>query len=104
MHGDLGLHNILFNGDQIAGIIDPETVIGDRIYDFISFVFSDLRICENLKIQELYKLLGQEPQEKIKAMVILVLFERIIRCVRNNIPNIEKYIKLWNYFSNMLAK
>ena len=35
LHGDCGVHNFLFEGDSLAGIIDPTPVIGDPIYDLL---------------------------------------------------------------------
>ena len=102
LHGDLGIHNILFRGNQVVGVIDPETMLGDRIYDFITLIFSDVRLCKNLVFNDFHTFLKDEPIEKLKAMIILVLFDRIIRCVRHNIPDIDIYISLWNYYSNMI--
>lgn len=102
LHGDFGVHNILFNNNQVVGVIDPETMLGDRIYDFITLIFSDVRLCKDLDINDVYLFLDNEPFEKVKAMIILVLFDRIIRCVRHNIPDIDIYISLWNYYANMI--
>lgn len=102
LHGDLGLHNILFNKNTIVGVIDPETMLGDRIYDFLSLLFSDINLCRTLSIDDIYIYLPNESQEKIKNMIVLILFDRIIRCVRHNIPLIKDYLKLWDYYSNII--
>lgn len=102
LHGDLGVHNLLFLNNELTGIIDPQPVAGDRMYDYIFFIFSDTRICNNIKLEEIYQDFTNEPIKKIKALIILILFDRIIRCVRHNLPEITTYIDLWKKFSNIL--
>lgn len=102
LHGDLGIYNLLFKNNKLVGIIDPQPISGDCIYDYIFFIFSNLNFCKNIKLSDIYEDLKNEPIEKINAMIILILFDRIIRCVRYNIKNISEYLILWNKFSNIL--
>ena len=41
MHGDFGLHNMLFLNGELVGIIDPQPLIGDALYDLIFCLLSD---------------------------------------------------------------
>jgi len=35
LHGDCGVHNFIFNDNQLSGVIDPSPITGDPLYDFI---------------------------------------------------------------------
>ncbi len=99
LHGDLGIHNLLFKNNDLVGVIDPQPIAGDRIYDYIFFIFSDLIFCKDMTMLKLYDDLQNEATEKIDALVILVLFDRIIRCVRHNSNNTNEYLKLWENYT-----
>lgn len=100
MHGDLGLHNMLFLNSELVGIIDPQPLIGDALYDFIFCVLSDENIAEPKIISNIYNYIPSEPKEKIDAMVLFVLFGRIARCVKYNLSEKNHFIDLWNKLNN----
>lgn len=102
LHGDLGIHNLLFKNNNLVGIIDPQPIAGDRIYDYIFFIFSDLIFCKDMTMSQLYDELQEEPAKKINALVILILFDRIIRCVRHKLDNIDEYLKLWEIYTKQI--
>ena len=102
LHGDLGIHNLLFKNNDLVGVIDPQPIAGDCIYDYIFFIFSDLIFCKDTTMLKLYNDLQNEATEKIDALVILVLFDRIIRCVRHKSNNINEYLKLWENYTNQI--
>ena len=102
LHGDLGMHNLLFMNNKLAGIIDPQPIAGDRIYDYLFFIFSDILFCKNISLAQIYNDLEGENIEKINALIVLILFDRIIRCIRHNLFDIEEYLKLWDTYSNII--
>ncbi len=102
LHGDLGIHNLLFKENELIGVIDPQPISGDRIYDYIFFIFSDIMFCKDVTIEQICNDLNKEPIEKVKAMTILILFDRIIRCVRHNLKDTNMYLEIWKKYSNVL--
>ena len=50
IHGDLGIYNVIFQNDKIKIVIDPRTIIGDPLFDFIYFILSKRDFIENMNI------------------------------------------------------
>lgn len=96
IHGDLGVHNIIFDGELIKGIIDPTTVVGDYRYDIIYFIFSSSKIAKNVDYNKLINLLGKD----IVDLMIILLYSRISKLYKYNSYDVEKtYFKmLWDKF------
>ena len=95
MHGDFGLHNMLFFNKKLVGIIDPQPLIGDLVYDFIFCVFSNSKIAKIDIILNIYQLFDYEPKEKLDAMILFVLFCRIARCVKYKLKDLSYFVNLW---------
>ena len=95
MHGDFGLHNLLFLNHRLIGIIDPQPLIGDPLYDFIFCILSDEDIAKPEIIMNLHAFAPNEPKEKIDAMIVFVLFCRIARCVKYHLAELDHFKKLW---------
>lgn len=99
MHGDFGLHNILFLNGELVGIIDPQPLIGDSLYDFIFCVLSDEDVAKPEIISNIYSYVPNESKEKVDAMILFVLFGRIARCVKYHLSELNFFIDLWNAFN-----
>ena len=95
IHGDLGCFNIICKEKKIVGIIDPRTIIGDPLYDFIYFIFSNYNIAKEVDIYEILNILN-EPKEKIFAMFYIMLYDRIAREHKNNTPHKNDFFTVWN--------
>ena len=95
MHGDFGLHNMLFLNGKLAGVIDPQPMIGDPFYDFIFCILSDEDIAKYEIISNIYKYVPTESQEKVNAMILFVLFGRIARCVKYHLEELKYFTNLW---------
>ena len=67
---------VKLKNNGLVGIIDPQPIAGDCIYDYIFFIFSDLIFCKDMTMSQLYEELKDEPDEKINALVILILYIR----------------------------
>ena len=100
MHGDFGLYNLLFYNNELVGIIDPQPIIGDPLYDFIFCIFSEEDIATLEVIENIYKFVPSEPKEKVDSMMRVVLFGRIARCVKYNLSEKNYFIDLWNKLNN----
>ncbi len=73
-------------------IIDPSTVIGDYLYDFIFFCFSDVTLLKLISFQKIFDLLNED-YEKVKAMMIIVLFIRTQRALKYSKSDFPYYYK-----------
>ena len=95
IHGDFGTHNFIEDNGKFVGIIDPQPVLGDSLYDILFAICSNVGLLNTYSLDELYPLIN-EPKEKIKAMLIVVLYARISRALKyhpNDIPCYLEYLK-----------
>lgn len=95
LHGDFGTHNFIKVNGKFAGVIDPMPVIGDSLYDVLFAIVSNAGIVKEITTNKIYNLLS-EPPEKIKAMLIVVLYCRIARCLKYHKQDINIYMDFWN--------
>lgn len=96
LHGDLGFYNIIYENNILTGIIDPRSIVGDPIYDYIYCMFSNVNFIKKANISKIIKL-SKEPIEKIKALMYIVLYIRIaIEKKHKNIDRVKEYENIWN--------
>lgn len=95
LHGDFGTHNFIQNNGNFIGVIDPMPVIGDYLYDLLFAIVSNVDILSTISLDFLYKLIN-EPPEKIKALLTIVLYSRISRCLKYHPEDIDIYMNFWN--------
>lgn len=95
LHGDFGTHNFIKENGKLVGVIDPMPVIGDYLYDLLFAIVSNVQILSKLSIEKLYEIIN-EPKEKIKSMLIIVLYSRISRCLKYHPQDINIYMSYWN--------
>ena len=95
IHGDFGTHNFIKVNGKFAGVIDPMPVLGDSLYDTLFAIVSNASVIKNISIDKIYSLLS-EPHQKIKAMLIVVIYCRIARCLKYHKQDINIYMDFWN--------
>lgn len=95
IHGDFGTHNFIKVNGKFAGVIDPMPVLGDSLYDTLFAIVSNASVVKNISLDKIYSLLS-EPHQKIKAMLIVVLYCRIARCLKYHKHDINIYMDFWN--------
>lgn len=95
IHGDFGTHNFIKVNGKFAGVIDPMPVIGDSLYDTLFAIVSNASVVKNISLNKIYSLLS-EPHQKIKAMLIVVIYCRIARCLKYHKQDINIYMDFWN--------
>jgi len=95
LHGDFGTHNFIQENGKLVGVIDPMPVIGDYLYDLLFAIVSNVNIISNITLEKLYSLIN-EPIEKIHAMLTIVLYCRISRCLKYHPQDIDIYMNFWN--------
>ena len=94
IHGDFGTHNFIKVNGKFAGVIDPMPVIGDSLYDTLFAIASNATVVKNITLDKIYTLLS-EPYEKVNAMLIIVLYCRIARCLKYHKQDIHIYMDFW---------
>ena len=99
IHGDLGIYNVIFQKDKIKIVIDPRTIIGDPLYDFIYFVLSKLDFIENINIDDIINITSQPRQKVIELMKILLYIRMSIN--KKNGLQVNKYEEVWNELINI---
>ena len=95
LHGDFGTHNFIQDNGKLVGVIDPMPVIGDYLYDLLFAIVSNVNILSSVTLEDLYTLVN-EPSEKIKAMLTIVLYCRISRCLKYHPDDLDTYMNFWN--------
>ena len=95
LHGDFGTHNFIQDNGKLVGVIDPMPVIGDYLYDLLFAIVSNVNILSSVTLEDLYTLVN-EPSEKIKAMLTIVLYCRISRCLKYHPEDLDTYMNFWN--------
>lgn len=95
IHGDFGTHNFIKVNGKFAGVIDPMPVLGDSLYDTLFAIVSNASVVKNISLDKINSLLS-EPHQKIKAMLIVVLYCRIARCLKYHKHDINIYMDFWN--------
>ena len=95
IHGDFGTHNFIENNEKFVGIIDPQTILGDSLYDILFAICSNVGLLNTYSLDELYLLIDQ-PKEKIRAMLIVVLYARISRALKYHPNDIPSYLSYFN--------
>lgn len=107
LHGDCGMHNFIFNGGQLSGVIDPTPVIGDPIYDFIyAFCSSpDDLTKETIDSGVKHLLMNSEINSLILyEQVIIALYIRLETSIIHHPNDFEEYLKAWYYWKDIIKK
>ena len=97
IHGDFGSHNFIEYDGNFVGIIDPQPIIGDPLYDIIFAICSNVNLLSTYSLDEL-SFITNEPKEKIRLMFIVVLYARISRALKYHPQDIGTYLE---YFKSI---
>lgn len=99
LHGDLGVYNVIYDSNEkIKGIVDPRPIVGDSIYDFIFFIFSNINLAELLEYRDIIGITG-EPEKKLQALITIVLYNRIsVEKKHGNEERVKRYNIIWDRF------
>lgn len=95
IHGDLGSFNIICKNKRIEGIIDPRTVVGEPLYDFIYFICSNHNITNAIDLEEILEILNNEDKEKIFAYLYILLYDRICIEQKNRTGNEKDFYEFF---------
>ncbi|MGQ3481446.1 aminoglycoside phosphotransferase family protein [Paenibacillus sp. TY11] len=103
LHGDFGVHNFVFaeNG-TLTGIIDPDPVVGEPLYDLIyAFCSSPDRLTVDPILSAVEKLGPEMTGEyELNREVLQGLYFRMATCIRHHPKDLDKYTEAWTYWLN----
>ncbi|MGG4215566.1 aminoglycoside phosphotransferase family protein [Paenibacillus sp. FSL L8-0638] len=105
LHGDCGVHNFVFNENgTLTGIIDPDPVVGEPLYDLIyAFCSSPDRLTIDTILPSLEKLEPEMTGEyELNREVLLGLYFRIATCIRHHPEDLDQYTEAWTYWLNRI--
>ncbi|MBE0335271.1 phosphotransferase [Paenibacillus sp. 23TSA30-6] len=106
LHGDCGIHNFVFaeNG-TLTGIIDPDPVVGEPLYDLIyAFCSSPDMLTVDTILPAVEKLEpGMTGSYELNTEVLQGLYFRIATCIRHHPENLDQYTEAWTYWLNRVC-
>ncbi len=94
LHGDFGLHNFIYKNNRLVGIIDPQGLVGDPLYELLFAVASNLEFLGWSSLEKIAEM-ADEPMEKVKCMMKIVLYCRIARSVKYEEARVEEYLRIY---------
>lgn len=97
IHGDFGAHNFIKLNGKFVGAIDPIPIAGDPLYDLIYASISNVELLNKVNVKFLAELSGEE-EEKVKAMLTIVLFCRLAICAKHQKNDLDTYMEYWYNF------
>jgi fructosamine-3-kinase len=105
LHGDCGVHNFIFNGRQLSGVIDPTPVIGDPLYDLnYAFVSSPDDLTKETIESGVRHLTAKRDMNHsdLYEQVIICLYLRLGTCIKHHPNDFEEYLKAWYYWKDVI--
>ncbi|WP_145048877.1 phosphotransferase family protein [Paenibacillus xylanexedens] len=107
LHGDCGVHNFIFDGGRLQGVIDPTPVIGNPLYDVIYAFCSSP---DELTIETFHSILDQIRFEReasltrIYEKVLIGLYLRIGIAIKHHPSDLDSYLVSWQYWRNIVLQ
>jgi hypothetical protein len=106
LHGDLGIHNFLFQDNIISGVIDPTPVLGYPLYDLIYAFCSSP---ENLSKETIHSAaselnIGPRNSQHLNEQVLIGLFFRISSCIKHHPSDLPQYLEAWDYWKGIVTE
>lgn len=94
LHGVFGVHNFVFaKNDTMTGIIDPDPVVGEPLYDLIyAFCSSPDSLTVDTIVPAAEKLGPEVTREyELNREVLQGLYLRIDACIRHHPEDLDQY-------------
>ncbi|KLA30641.1 aminoglycoside phosphotransferase family protein [Bacillus cereus] len=99
LHGDLGLHNFIFQGNKLHGVIDPLPVLGDPIYDLIyAFCSTPEDLTKETIDYAMKQCVFHKKDRDLYEEIVIGLYLRIDTCLRHHPKDLEDYLAAWRYW------
>lgn len=99
LHGDLGFHNFIFQGNKLNGVIDPLPVLGDPIYDLIyAFCSTPEDLTKEAINYAMKQCVFHKKDSELYEEIVIGLYLRIDTCLRHHPKDLEDYLTAWRYW------
>lgn len=99
LHGDLGFHNFIFQGNKLHGVIDPLPVLGDPIYDLIyAFCSTPEDLTKETIDYVMKQCVFRKKDSDLYEEIVIGLYLRIDTCLRHHSKDLENYLAAWRYW------
>ncbi|HFJ9452957.1 aminoglycoside phosphotransferase [Bacillus anthracis] len=99
LHGDLGFHNFIFQGNMLHGVIDPLPVLGDPIYDLIyAFCSTPEDVTKETIDYAMKQCVFHKKDRDLYEEIVIGLYLRIDTCLRHHPKDLEDYLVAWRYW------
>ncbi|PWN75533.1 phosphotransferase [Bacillus paranthracis] len=99
LHGDLGFHNCIFQGNELHGVIDPLPVLGDPIYDLIyAFCSTPEDVTKETIDYAMKQCVFHKKERDLYEEIVIGLYLRIDTCLRHHPKDLEDYLVAWRYW------
>jgi hypothetical protein len=105
LHGDIGVHNFVFNNFNLTGVIDPSPLIGPKIYDFTYAFCSSPDDLDLETLIESFSMLNDVSIDRSRLIeeVVVQLYTRIGVCIKVHPHDLNDYLKAWNYWRKLIS-
>ena len=97
LHGDCGVHNFIFRGSRLTGVIDPLPLIGEPLYDLIfAFCSSPYDLQPDvLKTAADLLPIPYPSEQALREEIIIVLYFRMAACLMHHPQDLPEYLAAW---------
>lgn len=98
LHGDLGIHNFIFNDSQLVGVIDPTPIVGIPLYDLVYAFCSSAEDLSKETFDYALSYLNKTHQKNeafIYATVLIGLYLRMAACLKHHPEDYKVYVDAW---------
>ncbi|QHT59297.1 aminoglycoside phosphotransferase family protein [Paenibacillus lycopersici] len=104
LHGDFGVHNFLFQGGRLQGVIDPLPQIGRPLYDLLYAFCSSPDDLHLPVLVEAVRRAGLAPahQHELIEDMLMALYFRISTCLTHHGGDFDRYREAWTAWTKLV--
>lgn len=106
LHGDAGVHNVVFKEKELIGVIDPSPMVGPVLYDFLYAFCSSPDDLAPALLWEIFEKLEQVTMDKFRLMeeALVHLYCRIGLSNKHHPQDLPEYLEAWNMWKRLCEK
>ncbi|WP_145412224.1 phosphotransferase [Paenibacillus xylanexedens] len=103
LHGDAGVHNVVFKEKELIGVIDPSPMVGPVLYDFLYAFCSSPDDLDPALLWDVFEYLEQVTMNKSRLMeeTLVHLYCRIGLSNKHHPQDLPEYLKAWELWKGL---
>ncbi|MDT0121672.1 phosphotransferase [Paenibacillus sp. RRE4] len=103
LHGDAGVHNLVFEQKELIGVIDPSPMVGPVLYDFLYAFCSSPDDLDPALLWDVFEYLEQVTMNKSRLMeeTLVHLYCRIGLSNKHHPQDLPEYLKAWELWKGL---